>query len=460
MALIQIQQQTDPCEMERELAYYRRECNELGARLLRLQEEQSQSFREARRSRTVAKLIREAYRLVGSDIPDDAIGEPMLEIIVNNAMCDRAAFLQEIEPGSGCFSIVQSVGCEKEHVPTRVTVIPTPAFFFTTARSNLEAPAFVLTDILRLPYILWAFDRGTGYALIIGNHSESNVSRPFEPGDQEFVEGALHVYLDVLMRKSAETKLRQAKAVAEEASNMRTRFMATLSHELRTPLNSIIGYSELMLKKDRANAGSRDTGEYAGQILEAGNNLLSLINNILDYSSLVNSAPRLKKQWVCVGALLHSTMRGFVATIAEKRLAMTIDQPDPGLEIFVDYVRFRQIITNLLSNAVKFTLPGGTIHLSAERQEEAGLVITVRDTGIGMNAQDASKAVEPFVQLENSLRRGYQGTGLGLSIAKDLSEAHGGALAISSELQKGTSVMVTLPVSCVRLADSAVCEGG
>jgi signal transduction histidine kinase len=450
-------QRTDASDLERELAYYRRECNELGARLLRLQEEQSQSFREARRSRTVAKLIREAYRLVGSDIADDAIGEPMLEIIVSNAMCDRAAFLQETDPGSGGFTILCNVGCEKDLAPSHISIIPTPGFFFTTARSNLEAPAFVLTDILRLPYILWSFDRGTGYALIIGNHSESNVSRPFEPGDQEFVEGALHVYLDVLMRKSAETKLRQAKAVAEEASNMRTRFMATLSHELRTPLNSIIGYSELMLKQDRAPADT-ETTEYAGQILDAGNNLLSLINNILDYSSLINTAPRLKKQWICVRPLLDSTIRGFLTTIAEKRLDTIIEQPDHEPEIFVDYVRFRQIITNLISNAVKFTLPGGSIHISAAWQHTE-LAIIVADTGIGMSAQDTTRAVEPFVQLENSLRRGYQGTGLGLSIAKDLAEAHGGGLTISSEIQKGTTATVMLPASCVRFAQTpASCD--
>ena len=448
---LQQAQRTDASDLERELAYYRRECNELGARLLRLQEEQSQSFREARRSRTVAKLIREAYRLVGSESADDAIGEPMLEIIVSNAMCDRAAFLQETELGSGSFTILCSVGYDKDHASSRILVAPTPGFFFTTARSNLEAPAFALTDILRLPYILWSFDPGTGYALIIGNHSESNVSKPFEAGDQEFVEGALHVYLDVLMRKSAETKLRQAKAVAEEASNMRTRFMATLSHELRTPLNSIIGYSELMLKQDRAPT-SPET-EYAGQILDAGNNLLALINNILDYSSLINTAPRLKKQWVCIDTLLNSTMRGFMAAIAEKHLDIVIEQPDHDPEIFVDYVRFRQIITNLVSNAVKFTLPGGHIHLSAVWRDTE-LAIIVADTGIGMSAQDTARAVEPFVQLENSLRRGYQGTGLGLSIAKDLAEAHGGALAISSEIQQGTAAVVTLPASCVRFAQT------
>ena len=96
-------------QLERELAYYRRECNDLGARLLRLQEEQSQTFREARRSRTVAKLIREAYRLADGDWTPNEIGVPMLEIIIENALCDGAALLREDEGGE-CFRVIHAIG--------------------------------------------------------------------------------------------------------------------------------------------------------------------------------------------------------------------------------------------------------------------------------------------------------------------------------------------------------------
>ena len=102
-------------QLERELAYYRRECNDLGARLLRLQEEQSQTFREARRSRTVAKLIREAYRLADGDWTPNEIGVPMLEIIIENALCDGAALLRE-DAGGECFRVMHAIGAGAEDV--------------------------------------------------------------------------------------------------------------------------------------------------------------------------------------------------------------------------------------------------------------------------------------------------------------------------------------------------------
>src|SRR5687767_14023999 len=165
---------TNPAgQLERELAYYRRECNDLGARLLRLQEEQSEAFREARRSRTVAKLIREAHRLADTGIAPEALGEPMLEIIVDNAMCDRAALLLESPLGSGHFTTTHVIGTG-ERPPSAIVIQPPPAFFFTTAETRLEPPAYELIAILQLPYVLWAYDRSTGSALIIGNRSQAN----------------------------------------------------------------------------------------------------------------------------------------------------------------------------------------------------------------------------------------------------------------------------------------------
>ena len=190
-------------QLERELAYYRRECNAMGARLLRLQEEQSQAFREARRSRTVAKLIREAYRLTDQATSPDALGQPMLAVLVDNTMCDRAALLREEPCGSGRFVITHALGLGEDQQPP-VRVAPVPTFFYTTSRTPLESPAYELAGILRLPYVLWAYDAVAGIALVLGNQSESNVSRPFEDGDQELVEGALSVYIDVLLRKRAE----------------------------------------------------------------------------------------------------------------------------------------------------------------------------------------------------------------------------------------------------------------
>jgi two-component sensor histidine kinase/CheY-like chemotaxis protein len=213
-----------PGQLEREVAYYRRECNDLGARLLRLQEEQSQAFREARRSRTVAKLIREANRLADTGLTPDELGGPVLEVIVENAMCDRAALLCEEPLGGGRFVVQHAIGLGAT-APGETAIPEPPSFFFTTAQTKLEPPAYALTGILQVPYVLWAYDPTTGHALIIGNRSEANVNRAFEPGDQELIEGGLSVYIDVLARKRAEA----AQALLIDELNHRVRnILATI----------------------------------------------------------------------------------------------------------------------------------------------------------------------------------------------------------------------------------------
>ena len=441
-------------KLDRELAYYRRECNDLGARLLRLQEEQSQAFREARRSRTVAKLIREAHRLADHCAAPEEIGASMLGMIVENTLCDRAAFVRrEATPaGTELFRVTHSVGFGADPPAEFVTLPHAPAFFLTTARTVIESPAYELTGILRLPYVLWAHDRVSGHALILGNQSEANVSRPFETGDQELVEGALSVYIDVLARKEAEMELRVAKATAEEASALRARFIATLSHELRTPLNSIIGFSGMMMPGSSYRLNDTQRSEYAQQINESGSLLLALINDILDYSALAKVAPQLSRAWHRAEALIGASVRELGALAIQNQVGLDLRRVEPGLEILVDPLRFRQVMNNLLSNAVKFTASGGHVGVSARLRPDGGAEILVRDTGIGMKPEDIPRALEPFRQIDGGLARSFPGTGLGLPIAKGLIAAHGGELRIVSVPGEGTAVTIQLPASAVRVA--------
>jgi signal transduction histidine kinase len=432
-------------QLERELAYYRRECNDLGSRLLRLQEEQSQAFREARRSRTVSKLIREAYRLADRDSTLDEIGTPMLEIIIENAMCDGAALLRRA-PGDGeCFRITHAVGGA---AAASVEIPSPPEFFFTTSRSSIEPPTYELTGILRLPYVLWAYDKSTGHALILGNQSESNVNRAFEPGDQEFIEGALSVYIDVLLRKQAEVELRMAKAAAERASNARAAFLATLTHELRTPLNAIIGFSEMMSPGSRYTLSDHNQKEYCAYILDAGRHLLELIDGVLDYSSLEQSLPSLTPDWLSCENVLTSAANIASGAGCHRGIDVKVVLPDPPLELFVDPLRFRQVLQNLLGNAVKFAPSGSAVELGADYGDDGAVIFTVSDFGIGMRPEDIPRALEPFQQIDNGQTTG--GTGLGLPIAKCLIEAHGGSLSIRSEPGRGTTVSVVLPAERIR----------
>ncbi|UPG72871.1 HAMP domain-containing histidine kinase [Roseomonas gilardii subsp. gilardii] len=442
-------------QLERELAYYRRECNALGARLLRLQEEQSQAFREARRSRTVAKLIREAYRLADHGSAPEDLGEPMLEIVVDNTICDRAALLQETPRGSQRFRVTHSLGLPQGLPPAgapplgEIFIPAPPPFFFTTSRTRLEPPAYELTGILRLPYVLWAYDAATGMALILGNQSESNVSRPFEEADQELIEGALSVYIDVLLRKRSEAELRLAKAQAEEASSTRSRFLATLTHELRTPLNAIIGFSEMMATGSGYEPTAHERGEYNRHILNSAKHLLALINEILDYSSLARGRTTLGRRWLPLNDLLKEVVGATAGTAAEREVEVACDLPEEVWWIRVDRTRFRQILDNLLSNAMRFTAPGGRVMLEASCHAGEGLRLRVRDNGVGIAPEDIPRALEPFRQVGDPLSRSSTGTGLGLPIAKGLAEAHGGSLQIESQPGVGTTITVQLPAECV-----------
>ncbi len=444
----------DTAKLERELAYYRRECNDLGGRLLRLQEEQSQAFREARRSRTVAKLIREAHRLVDVCATPEAVGTSMLEVIVENALCDRAAFLQREGPdeSSAVFRVMHAFGFGQELAPESAIVPAAPAFFLTTSRTVIESPTYELTGILRLPYILWAFDRISGHALILGNQSETNVSRPFENGDQELVEGALSVYIDVLLRKQSEIELRAAKAVAEEASALRARFLATLSHELRTPLNAVIGFSDMLMPDSRYQPTAAQCAEYAQHINSSGHLLLSLINDILDYSSLSQVAPQLYMEWSDVETLLGRSVRELSALAIQNGVTLKTGVVEAELSLFLDQLRFRQVLNNLVGNALKFTDRGGSVVVSARQRADGWAEIEIRDTGSGMRPEDIPRALEPFQQVDSGHLRKTPGTGLGLPIAKGLVEAHGGRLEITSALGRGTTVHIGLPPPAVRFA--------
>lgn len=435
-----------PGQLERELAYYQRECNDLGARLLRLQEEQSQAFREARRSRTLAKLIREAHRLADTVISPEDLGDRILEIVVDNAMCDRAALLVEEAPGSRAFRVTHAIGL-RERTTAPITLPSVPNFFFTTAQSRIEPPAYELTGILQLPYVLWAYDRTTGQALMIGNRSEANVSRAFEAGDQELIEGGLSVYIDVLARKQAEQELRRAMHAAEQADEAKATFLATLSHELRTPLNAIIGLAEILSSKRPSALTPERSVAYATEIAGSGRHLLRLINDILDYSGIARGHLAIQPEWIRLEHAVGAAVRAAHGMAAGRGVTLSMSPIDPAFGLLVDSLRFRQILDNLIGNAIKFTPREGQVIVDLEIGADGSIHILVRDTGIGMRPEEIAIAMEPFRQLENALTRRTAGTGLGLPITKGLVEAHGGSLTVTSEPGRGTTVRIVFPAA-------------
>jgi hypothetical protein len=191
---------------QRDLAYYKRECDSLGDRLLRLQEEQVDTSRALRRRSTVLRLMREIYRQGDRPATPASINLTALMIIVENTLCDRAVLLREETAGSGEFVVQNGVGFTEGPPPVRLSLPRPPEFYYTTGVAGRnESIAEALSGCLGVPYLLWAYDKPTGYAMLIGNRLEVNASRPFEDHDREIIEAALTVFLDALMRQARQS---------------------------------------------------------------------------------------------------------------------------------------------------------------------------------------------------------------------------------------------------------------
>ena len=249
---------------------------------------------------------------------------------------------------------------------------------------------------------------------------------------------------DITEQREAEHALRRAKEAAEAASQAKSRFLATMSHELRTPLNAVIGYSDALVQ-EAAGTGGR-VGEYAGAVNEAGRRLLGLIDTLLDVARLETGRFDLAEDAVDIGRLILSTQRRFEAAAAGAEIVLTSVLPTTGTlpAVLADRRRLGQVLHQLLSNALKFTPAGGAVTMSA-RREEAELVLSIADTGIGIAEADLVRVFDPFTQVDATLARRFPGAGLGLYLARALVESHGGVLRLASRQGEGTIAEVRLP---------------
>jgi PAS domain S-box-containing protein len=245
-------------------------------------------------------------------------------------------------------------------------------------------------------------------------------------------------------RERAQREMRAAKEAADTASQAKSAFLANMSHELRTPLNAVIGFSELLEQQIFGDLNDKQR-TYVGNVLVSGRHLLQLVNDVLDISKVEAGRMDLVYERTPIGSIVD-VVRGVIGAVAAKRgirleVALAPNLPD----VFIDPGRIKQVLYNLISNAIKFTPKGGLVRLAA-RADARSLVVSVSDTGIGIARDDLPRLFREFEQLAQPNGNRPEGTGLGLALSRRLVELHGGRVEVESELGRGSTFSVHLPL--------------
>lgn len=259
----------------------------------------------------------------------------------------------------------------------------------------------------------------------------------------------LHQRLAELEAELAQTKreLVEAKKQLRDADRLKTEFVATVSHELRNPLNSIIGFAKLLLKQQVGPLNQIQHTDVS-YIYDSAQHLLSLVNDILDLSKIEAGKIRLDLEWVSVEEIIVGLIASTYIYIEGKPIELR-EEIEPHLpKLYVDRGRIRQVVLNMLSNAAKFT-DAGCITLNIRqinKNNQAWVCFSVKDTGIGIAEADIPKVFEPFRQIDSSVGRRAEGTGLGMPISARLVALHGGDMWLESRVGQGSTFMFIIPL--------------
>jgi PAS domain S-box-containing protein len=250
---------------------------------------------------------------------------------------------------------------------------------------------------------------------------------------------------DITERKTAESQLMKAIEKAEEATKAKSEFLANMSHELRTPMNGILGLAEILQGSDLAD----DIRECVDAIQSSGQNLLSIVNDILDLSKIEAQELEIEKYPFKIMDALKNVKDITSLSAANKNLSydmsVNLDVPD---WLTGDGKRIQQVIFNLVGNALKFTEKGG-VSVSVDWKQMGGdtsLYVQVQDTGIGIPDEFQSQLFDKFAQADTSISRKFGGTGLGLAITKYLVEMMGGTIGFTSKVNHGTTFFISIPI--------------
>lgn len=262
----------------------------------------------------------------------------------------------------------------------------------------------------------------------------------------------------IARRQQLVNELNAAKQRADEANRAKTTFLATMSHEIRTPMNAVIGMLELAMKKADQGIIDRFAIEVASV---SARELLDLIGDILDIARIESGHLSLNPKRSNIKSLVEAVTRMFDGLARQKQLSLVCESsPAADVDVLIDPIRFKQIVSNLLSNAIKFTNKGEVrLTLTVQPAHDAqhvSVCLRVADTGVGISVQDQSRLFSPFVQASNNTQSSRQGSGLGLVICRELCEMMGGQLHLDSLEGLGTQIDIVMVVPVLEHEEHAV----